>query len=37
MEAQRVHRLVVVADDGRTPIGILSQTDLVHALAGWED
>ncbi len=37
MEAHHVHRLIVVAADGRTPIGILSQTDLVRALAGWDD
>lgn len=34
MEAQHVHRLVVVADDGETPVGVLSATDLVHAMAG---
>ena len=34
MERQHVHRLVVVADDDeRMPIGILSMTDLVHAIA----
>lgn len=34
MERQRVRRLVVVADDDeRMPIGILSMTDLVHAIA----
>jgi CBS domain-containing protein len=37
MEAHHVHRLVVVAADERTPIGILSQTDLVRALAGWDE
>jgi CBS domain-containing protein len=37
MEAHHVHRLVVVGADERTPIGILSQTDLVRALAGWDD
>jgi CBS domain-containing protein len=37
METHRVHRLVVVATDGRTPIGILTQTDLLRALAGWDD
>jgi len=37
MEAHRVHRLVVVAPDGRTPIGVLSRTDLVHVIAGWDD
>ncbi len=34
MERHHVHRLVVVADDDETlPIGILSTTDLVHAIA----
>lgn len=34
MEEQRVHRLVVVEDgDDTTPIGVLSMTDLIHALA----
>ncbi len=33
MEARRVHRLVVVADDGESPIGVLSATDLVRAMA----
>jgi len=33
MERLRIHRLVVVADDGRTPIGILSVSDLVHSMA----
>jgi CBS domain-containing protein len=32
MERERVHRLVVVATDGRTPIGVLSTTDLVHGM-----
>jgi CBS domain-containing protein len=32
MELERVHRLVVVAPDGRTPIGVLSTTDLVHGM-----
>jgi CBS domain-containing protein len=32
MERERVHRLVVVGDDGDTPIGILSTSDLVHAI-----
>lgn len=35
MEAHHVHRLVVTAADHRTPIGILSQSDLVRALAWW--
>jgi CBS domain-containing protein len=34
MERHHIHRLVVVADDDETlPIGILSMTDLVHAIA----
>jgi CBS domain-containing protein len=34
MERHRIHRLVVVADDDRTlPIGVLSTTDVVHAIA----
>ncbi|HEY8868045.1 MAG TPA: CBS domain-containing protein [Candidatus Limnocylindrales bacterium] len=33
MERRHIHRLVVVADDDETfPIGILSMTDLVHAI-----
>jgi CBS domain-containing protein len=32
MERERVHRLVVVGPDGATPIGIVSTTDLVHAM-----
>jgi CBS domain-containing protein len=37
MESNHVHRLVVVADDGATPIGVLSTTDLVRAMAGRVD
>jgi CBS domain-containing protein len=37
LEANRIHRLVVTAADGRTPIGILSATDLVRGLAGRDD
>jgi CBS domain-containing protein len=34
MERHRIHRLVVVADDDKTlPIGVLSTTDVVHAIA----
>ena len=34
MEQHQIHRLVVVEDgDDSTPIGILSMTDLIHALA----
>lgn len=33
MEQRRIHRLVVVADDDpRLPIGILSTSDLIHAM-----
>lgn len=34
MEENRIHRLVVVADDEATPIGIISTSDLVRVLAG---
>lgn len=34
MEEHQIHRLVVVEDgDERSPIGMLSMTDLIHALA----
>ena len=33
MERAHVHRLVVVADDQMTPVGVISMTDLVRALA----
>ena len=33
MERLHIHRLVVVADDGRTPVGVLSVSDLVHSMA----
>lgn len=33
MDRARIHRVVVVAADGETPIGILSVADLVWALA----
>jgi CBS domain-containing protein len=33
MEEAHVHRLVVVDEDQRTPIGIVSTSDLVRALA----
>jgi CBS domain-containing protein len=34
MELNRVHRLVVVDDEGRRPVGIFSTTDVVHQLVG---
>jgi CBS domain-containing protein len=35
MERHRIHRLVVVADnDPALPIGVLSTTDLLHAIVG---
>lgn len=35
MEEHHVHRLVVVEQgDDRSPVGIISMTDLIHALAG---
>jgi CBS domain-containing protein len=38
MERHRIHRLVVVADEDETlPIGVLSMTDLVHAIAEEHD
>jgi CBS domain-containing protein len=33
MEKCQIHRLVVVADGGRAPIGVLSVSDLVHEMA----
>ena len=37
MEEHGVHRLVVVDDDGETPIGVLSATDVVRAIAEGHD
>jgi CBS domain-containing protein len=37
MELNRVHRLVVVDDEGHRPIGIFSTTDVVHQLVGATD
>lgn len=34
MERAHVHRLVVVAEDQQTPVGILSTSDLVRAMIG---
>ena len=33
MEHAHVHRLVVVGDDQATPVGVISTTDLIRALA----
>ena len=32
MEREHIHRLVVVGSDGRTPVGVLSMTDLVRMI-----
>jgi CBS domain-containing protein len=37
LETHHVHRLVVVADDGTTPVGVISTTDLVRAMAARTD
>ena len=37
LEANHVHRLVIVDDDGTTPIGVISTTDLVRAMAARTD
>lgn len=34
MRTARIHRLVVVAEDQRTPIGMISTSDLVRAMVG---
>lgn len=34
MERAHVHRLVVVAEDQQTPVGIISTSDLVRAMVG---
>ncbi len=34
MQTGRIHRLVVVAEDQRTPIGVISTSDLVRAMVG---
>jgi CBS domain-containing protein len=34
MERAHVHRLVVVADDQQTPVGIISTSDIVRAMVG---
>ena len=33
MEEHHVHRLIVVSEDGRTAVGVISTTDLVRAMA----
>ena len=37
MERERIHRVVVVDDDGTTPIGILSLSDFIRMLAENDD
>jgi CBS domain-containing protein len=37
MERARIHRVVVLAADGETPIGILSVTDLVRDMAAGDE
>ncbi len=37
MEQRRIHRLVVTAADGETPIGVLSVSDLVRAMGEWSE
>jgi CBS domain-containing protein len=37
LERHGIHRLVVVADDGRTPIGVVSVTDLLPLLVDAAD
>jgi CBS domain-containing protein len=34
VESLNIHRLVVVDDDGESPLGVLSATDLARAIAG---
>jgi predicted transcriptional regulator len=34
MERAHVHRLVVVADDQQTPVGMISTSDIVRAMVG---
>jgi CBS domain-containing protein len=35
MDERRIHRLVVTDADGKTPIGVLSVSDLVRAMGEW--
>jgi CBS domain-containing protein len=37
MEERRIHRLVVTAADGETPIGVLSVSDLVRSMGEWSE
>jgi CBS domain-containing protein len=37
MERAHVHRLVVVAADQQTPVGIISTSDIVRAMVGERD
>jgi Predicted transcriptional regulator, contains C-terminal CBS domains len=37
MDERRIHRLVVTAADGETPIGVLSVSDLVRAMSEWSE
>jgi CBS domain-containing protein len=37
LERHEIHRLVVVGDDGRTPIGIVSTSDLLPLLVDAAD
>jgi CBS domain-containing protein len=37
MEEHRIHRLVVTAADGETPIGVLSVSDLVRSMGEWSE
>lgn len=37
MEQRRIHRLVVTAADGETPIGVLSVSDLVRSMSEWSE
>jgi CBS domain-containing protein len=35
MDERRIHRLVVTGADGKTPIGVLSVSDLIRAMGEW--
>ncbi len=37
MDANAIHRLIVTAAGGRLPVGIVTDTDLVREMGGWED